>query len=215
MRFLIVIGALLLLLCTGLAGGANRWRGPTTRPSHEIAPVATLVNVSGTLQFRASPYDQWRNASRDMRLPFDSEIGLAPRAAAQLQFADNPDRTITLDRMAVVKIVQLWEWSKDHPHPSSGNVRYDRDGDHPTVIGVRYDRTGYEIEKFGIEHVSEVRSPSSTLVIRDEGVGFFTIGQETTWWLLIPVPGLPPLPAAAATPPAAASHSAASTEPAR
>jgi hypothetical protein len=205
---------LLLLISAAVVNAADRYRGPTTRPSHETAPAATLVNVSGTLQFRASPYDQWQNASRGVQLPFDGEIRLAPRAAAQFQFADNPDRTITLDRMAVVKVERLWEWSKAHPLPSIGNVRYD--GQDQRLLGVRYDRTDYEIEKPGMEHVSEVRFPSSTLAIRDEGVCFFPSEQERNWFV-IPLPGLPPLPVAggvrSAT--AAASRSAASTRSAR
>jgi hypothetical protein len=164
--------ALLILIGAAFVGAADRYRGPTTRPSSVPTPSAILVDFSGLMEFRSNDYGPWQKPERGAQIPFTGEIRLGPRGAVQLKF-DGTDRIIIVDRLGKSEIRKIWQWSTSYPDKGA----YERDDVDPEL---RYGHTRHDIG---------------------------------SW--LIPVPGLPPLPAAATAPPGPASRSAASTRPAQ
>ena len=197
--------ALLILMGAAVVGAADGRRGPTTRPSSQPTPSATLVRLSRLVEFRPSLYDSWQRAEEGKQIPFAGEIRLGPRSAVELQFAGT-DRTIVLDRLGTYTIAKIWEQFRDRPDRIDSRVQYAR--------------TRYDIEETGVEHMSVLRSPSSTLAVRGQHPNVAPTTQSSFWsWLTQPPPDPLRSPAAAATTrPAAdpaASHSAASTRPAR
>src|SRR5437773_9896871 len=115
--------AFLVLIGAAVVGAADRRRGPTTRPTSEPTPSATLVDFTGLLQIRPSVYDPWQIPARGAQIPFTGELRIGPRTAVELKF-EGTDRMIVLDRLGTSRISTMWEWSKDHPLPATGNVRY-------------------------------------------------------------------------------------------
>src|SRR5258706_13945260 len=82
-----------------------------------------------------------------MNVTEGAEFRTGPRSAVRVLIP--PDQTITLDRLGVVKLMQAIQ---------QGNVV-------KTKVGMPYGRTRYDIEEAGIEHPSQLLSPSSTLAI--------------------------------------------------
>src|SRR5258706_14770334 len=90
-----------------------------------------------------------------MNVTEGAEFRTGPRSAVRVLIP--PDQTITLDRLGVVKLMQAIQ---------QGNVV-------KTKVGMPYGRTRYDIEEAGIEHQSQLVSPSSTLAIRGTKVSVY------------------------------------------
>ena len=205
--------AALALIGAAVVSAADRWRGPTTRPSVESTPAATLVEFSGLVEIRSDMYDPWRRPERTAQIPFNGEIRTGPRAMVELQF-EGTGRIIVVNRLGTSRILKIWEWSKRHPLPPTGTVQYERDEADPDL---HYGHTRYVIEESGIVHTSELRFPSTTFITCRLRVSFSPTTQKSLGNWLSRLLDPQRWPAAATTPPAAAaaSHSAASTQPAR
>src|SRR5437016_3996364 len=120
---------------------------PTTSISAttQSGPIGiTVTGVQGNVQVRDSSEQPWRRAVGGA-VTEGAEFRTGPRSAVRVLIP--PDQTITLDRLGVVKLMQAMK---------DGNVV-------KTKVGMPYGRTRYDIEEAGIEHQSELVSPSSTL----------------------------------------------------
>src|SRR5258706_7166602 len=94
-----------------------------------------------------------------MNVTEGAEFRTGPRSAVRVLIP--PDQTITFDGLGVVKLMQTIQ---------QGNVV-------KTKVGMPYGRTRYDIEQAGIEHQSQLVSPSSTLAIR--GIFFSSRRRHT------------------------------------
>jgi hypothetical protein len=119
-------------------------RGPTTRPSE--APVIAITGVERMVQVRDSSNKPWQKAIVGMNVTEGAEFRTGPKSAVRL--AVPPDRTITLDRLGVVRLGDALREAERVPTR----------------------RTSYDGEEAGIEQQSELVSPSSTLSIRGQKV---------------------------------------------
>src|SRR5258708_4691127 len=115
----------------------------------------TITGVEGMVQVREASDKPWRKATVAMIVTEGAEFRTGPRSAVRVLIP--PDQTITLDRLGVVKLMQAIQ---------QGNVV-------KTKVGMPYGRTRYDIEQAGIEHQSQLVSPSSTLAIRGTKVSIF------------------------------------------
>jgi hypothetical protein len=124
----------------------------TTAP----APLQiTVTGVEGIVQVRDASDKPWQKAVVGMNVTEGAEFRTGPRSAVRVLIP--PDQTITLDRLGVVKLMQAIQ---------QGNVV-------KTKVGMPYGRTRYDIEEAGIEHQSQLVSPSSTLAIRGTKVSVY------------------------------------------
>jgi hypothetical protein len=131
---------------------------PTTSISAttQSGPMAiTVTGVVGNAQVREGSDKPWQKAVVGMAVTEGAEFRTGPRSAVRVLIP--PDQTITLDRLGVVKLMQAMK---------DGNVV-------KTKVGMPYGRTRYDIEEAGIEHQSELVSPSSTLAIRGTRVSIY------------------------------------------
>jgi hypothetical protein len=131
---------------------------PTTSISAttQSGPMAiTVTGVVGNVQVREGSDKPWQKAVVGMAVTEGAEFRTGPRSAVRVLIP--PDQTISLDRLGVVKLMQAMK---------DGNVV-------KTKVGMPYGRTRYDIEEAGIEHQSELVSPSSTLAIRGTKVSIY------------------------------------------
>src|SRR6266581_9671067 len=131
---------------------------PTTSSSAttQSGPMAiTVTGVEGNVQVREGSDKPWQKAVVGMAVTEGAEFRTGPRSAVRVLIP--PDQTITLDRLGVVKLMQAIQ---------QGNVV-------KTKVGMPYGRTRYDIEEAGIEHQSQLVSPSSTLAIRGTRVSIY------------------------------------------
>ncbi|HSI34611.1 MAG: hypothetical protein ACAI43_22420 [Phycisphaerae bacterium] len=127
---------------------------PATLPAQGQMRV-TITGVEGMVQVRESGDEPWKKAVVGMSVTEGAEFRTGPRSAVRCLIP--PDQTITLDRLGVIKLMQALR---------DGNVVRTR-------VGMPYGRTRYDIEEAGIEHKSELVSPSSTLAVRGTRVSIF------------------------------------------
>jgi hypothetical protein len=126
----------------------------STVPTSQVMEV-TITGVEGMVQVRDTSDKPWRKALVGMTVSEGAEFRTGPKSAVRVLIP--PDQTITLDRLGVVKLMQAI-----------------RDGNKvKTKVGMPYGRTRYDIEEAGIEHQSELVSPSSTLAIRGTKVSIY------------------------------------------
>jgi len=127
-------------------------RAQTSQP----APLTvSITGVEGLVQVRESDDQPWRKAAVGMVVGQGAEFRTGPRSAVRCFIP--PDQTITLDRLGVIKLM---------------TVLRER-GVTTTRVGMPYGRTRYDIEEAGVEHRSELVTPSSTLSIRGTQVSVF------------------------------------------
>jgi hypothetical protein len=141
-----------MLSCLLLVAQIGRGQGATSSP----APLQiTVTGVEGIVQVRDASDKPWQKATVGMNVSEGAEFRTGPRSAVRVLIP--PDQTITLDRLGVVKLMQAVQ---------QGNVV-------KTKVGMPYGRTRYDIEEAGIEHQSQLVSPSSTLAIRGTKVSVY------------------------------------------
>jgi len=134
-------------LCCSPAPGATA--EPTTNLAATSQPLdIQITGVEGMVQVRDSSDLPGKRPSSAMNVTEGAEFRTGIKSAVRVFLP--PDQTITLDRMGVMKLMQAVK---------QGNVV-------KTKVGMPYGRTRYDIEEAGIEHQSELVSPSSTLAIR-------------------------------------------------
>ena len=126
---------------------------PSTRPV--VAIQATIDGVEGMVQVREGSDKPWQKATVGMVVSEGAEFRTGPRSSVRLVIPS--DQTITLDRFGTIKLMQAMQ---------DGNVV-------KTKVGMPYGRTRYDIEAAGVEHQSELVSPSSTLSIRGTRVSIY------------------------------------------
>jgi hypothetical protein len=144
---LVAVGLILVAVETVRAEPATATQG---------APMQiTITGVEGMVQVREASDKPWQKAAVDMVVTEGAEFRTGPRSAVRVLIP--PDQTITLDRLGVVKLMQAIQ---------QGNVV-------KTKVGMPYGRTRYDIEEAGIEHQSQLVSPSSTLAIRGTKVSVY------------------------------------------
>jgi hypothetical protein len=151
-RILAVIAAVLSL---AVLQGVDRAQTFASTNATSQAMQITITGVEGMVQVRDSSDQPWRKAMVNMTVSEGAEFRTGPRSAVRVLIP--PDQTITLDRLGVVKLMQAIK---------QGNVV-------KTKVGMPYGRTRYDIEEAGIEHQSELVSPSSTLAIRGTKVSIY------------------------------------------
>jgi hypothetical protein len=89
-----------------------------------------------------------------MNVGVGAEFRTGPKSAVTCRL---PNQVVTLDRLGTIKLMQAVR---------EGNVL-------KTRVGMQYGRTRYDVEAAGVEHHSELVSPSSTLAIRGTKVSIF------------------------------------------
>lgn len=132
-------------------------RGLQTAPATSQAaglPI-TVTGVEGMVQVREGSDKPWQKAVVGMTVSEGAEFRTGPRSAVRVLIP--PDQTITLDRLGVIKLMQVLQ---------EGNTI-------KTRVGMPFGRTRYDIEAAGLEHQSELVSPSSTLAIRGTKVSVY------------------------------------------
>ena len=148
-----VLASLLLIPHTAPAQDAAATTNASTTTA---APLQiTVTGVEGIVQVRDASDKPWQKATVGMNVTEGAEFRTGPRSAVRVLIP--PDQTITLDRLGVVKLMQAIQ---------QGNVV-------KTKVGMPYGRTRYDIEEAGIEHQSQLVSPSSTLAIRGTKVSVY------------------------------------------
>ncbi len=128
----------------------------STGPTSQMSPMLiSITGVEGMVQVREAADKPWQKAKEGMTVTEGAEFRTGPKSAVRCFLP--PDQTITLDRLGTIKLMQALR---------DGNVV-------KTRVGMPYGRTRYDIEEAGIEHQSELVSPSSTLAIRGTKVSIF------------------------------------------
>jgi hypothetical protein len=123
--------------------------------SRAIGLPITITGVEGMVQFREGSDKPWQKATVGTTVTEGAEFRTGPRSAVRVLIP--PDQTITLDRLGVIKLMQVIQ---------DGNTV-------KTKVGMPFGRTRYDIEAAGLEHQSELVSPSSTLAIRGTKVSIY------------------------------------------
>src|SRR5215212_10928391 len=144
---------ILMVAWLALATSANALQ--STGPAASQPMQITITGVEGMVQVREGSDKPWQKATVGMNVSEGAEFRTGPRSAVRVLIP--PDQTITLDRLGVVKLMQAIQ---------QGNVV-------KTKVGMPYGRTRYDIEEAGIEHQSQLVSPSSTLAIRGTQVSIY------------------------------------------
>src|SRR3954468_30722 len=136
---------------------ASDTRALQTAPatSRAIGLPITVTGVEGLVQVREGSDKPWQKATAGMTVTEGAEFRTGPRSAVRVLIP--PDQTITLDRLGVIKLMQVLQ---------EGNTV-------KTKVGMPFGRTRYDIEAAGLEHQSELVSPSSTLAIRGTKVSIY------------------------------------------
>src|SRR3954449_9874353 len=142
-----VLAAAVMLVCLVLAHDARAIQ-TTPATSQAIGLPISVTGVEGMVQVREGSDKPWQKAVVGMTVSEGAEFRTGPRSAVRVLIP--PDQTITLDRLGEIKLMQAIQ---------QGNVV-------KTKVGMPYGRTRYDIEEAGIEHQSQLVSPSSTLAIR-------------------------------------------------
>ncbi|HEY7119280.1 MAG TPA: hypothetical protein VH475_22005 [Tepidisphaeraceae bacterium] len=148
---------LALCLLSPLALALTLRDEPNAAPATSQAAILpiTVTGVEGNVQVRDGADKPWRHAAVGMTVTEGAEFRTGPHSAVRVLIP--PDQTITLDRLGVIKLMQVL-----------------RQGDTiKTRVGMPFGRTRYDIEEAGLEHQSELVSPSSTLAIRGTKVSIY------------------------------------------
>ncbi len=114
----------------------------------------TVTGVQGNVQVREGEDQAWQKAMQGMKLSVGAEFRTGPKSA--VRFFIPPDQTVTLDRLGVIKVLTALQQA---------------DGKLKTDLGMTYGRTRYKIEVAGIEHASQIKTPSMNLTVRGSEVG--------------------------------------------
>lgn len=154
----------LMLVCV-MTGGAERARGPTTRPTTgpgsagELAERARVSFIKGTVEARASAESPWHAAEAGEELGRAAQVRLGVRSDVFIHFA-NADKTVVIDRLGITKMDEVFR-SIDRAKKREINS---------TSRPMPYGRTRYDIPEGEVEHQSEIIAESSTLAIRGDKV---------------------------------------------
>ncbi len=133
-----------------------------------------MMSVKGMVQARASSESPWHAAEAGEEFDQGAQVRLGVRSAVLIHFA-NSDKTVAIDRLGITKIDEA---SRSIDRPRS----------------MPYGRTRYDISEAGVEHESELISPSSTLRIRGDKVSIAEGGEKAA-----PKPTTAPTSRAAST----------------
>jgi len=145
-----------LVAVAGLAIGvlSEALRAESTTTQQGVLSI-TVTGVEGLVQVRDSADKPWQKATVGMNVTEGAEFRTGPKSAVRVLIP--PDQTITLDRLGVCKLMQAIQ--------QGSTVK--------TKVGMPYGRTRYDIEEAGIEHQSQLVTPSSTLAIRGTKVSVY------------------------------------------
>ena len=154
-RITMAFGWCLAITLSALVALGQPVAAPPAAPAEQGAMKVTITGVEGMVQVRDSGDKPWVKAIAGMVVTEGAEFRTGPKSAVRCLIP--PDQTITLDRLGTIKLMQAIR---------DGNVV-------KTKVGMPYGRTRYDIEEAGIEHQSELVSPSSTLAIRGTQVSIF------------------------------------------
>jgi hypothetical protein len=146
-----ILGSVVVGLCLIVGVQAVRGEGTTAQAPMQIS----VTGVEGLVQVRDAADKPWQKAVVGMTVTEGAEFRTGPRSAVRVLIP--PDQTITLDRLGVVKLMQAIQ--------QGSTVK--------TKVGMPYGRTRYDIEEAGIEHQSQLVTPSSTLAIRGTKVSVY------------------------------------------
>lgn len=154
MKTRIHVGEVSMLLAVVLSVSAVGQSTTSTAPASGAMSVQ-ITGVEGMVQVRESGDAPWKAAKVGMVVGEGAEFRTGPRSAVRCLIP--PDQTITLDRLGVIKLMQALQ---------EKNVI-------KTKVGMPYGRTRYDIEEAGVEHQSELVTPSSTLAVRGTVVSVY------------------------------------------
>lgn len=147
-----ILGLIAVLLSMAVLQGLAQ--AQSSQATSQVMLI-TITGVEGMVQVRESSDKPWQKAVVGAIVTEGAEFRTGPRSAVRILIP--PDQTITLDRLGVVKLMEAIK---------QGNTV-------KTKVGMPYGRTRYDIEEAGIEHQSELVSPSSTLAIRGTKVSIY------------------------------------------
>ncbi|HTW94009.1 MAG TPA: hypothetical protein VMD30_04385 [Tepidisphaeraceae bacterium] len=142
---------ILSCLCIAALSPILRADPPASQPAQAMPSgnlQGTVTGVEGMVQVKFGPDKPWQKCSVGMSVDQGTQFRTGLRSA--VQFVIPPDQTVTLDRLGTVTLLQAVN--------NNGKVTTD--------LGMQYGRTRYEIEAAGIQHLSTIRSPNSTLAVR-------------------------------------------------
>lgn len=108
----------------------------------------TVTGVDGLVQVRGSEGDAWEMAEAGMELGAGASFRTGPRSAVRFKIGDS--QTVTLDRLGTITVLEAIR--------EEGKVR--------TEAGMEYGRSTLEVEGGGVEHETNLKSPSAMLAIR-------------------------------------------------
>jgi hypothetical protein len=141
------------------ASGVLAQSQPASSQAQPESLNATITAVQGPLaEVRVAPDKPWQSAKVGMKVPEGGEFRTGPRSS--VQFLIEPDQTITVARLGVVKLLEAIN--------DNGKLK--------TSVGMKYGRTRFDIEAAGREHEASISTPSSTLAVR--GTHFLAIDER-------------------------------------
>lgn len=124
-------------------------------PDGAVALHATITGVEGRVQVRSGDDAKWQKAQVGMVVDQGAEFRTGPASAVRVQIP--PGQTVTLDRLGTFKLLTALQ---------EGNLV-------TTRVGMPYGRTRYDVEAAGVQHRSELVTPSSTLAVRSTRVSVY------------------------------------------
>ena len=140
-----------------------------TKPDNSDQTVLlkiVVTAVEGMVDVRTSDQKLWKPAKPGQQFEVGAEFRTGPRSS--VEFKIPPDQTVVLDRLGTIRILDAIQ--------QQGKVK--------TELGMRHGRVTYEIEAAGLEHDSNIRSPSAVIAVRgteltyqDDAFGAFCMGQ--------------------------------------
>ena len=107
-----------------------------------------VTGVDGLVQVRRSEDEAWEMAKAGMELGVGASFRTGPRSAVRFKIGDS--QTVTLDRLGTITVLEAIR--------EEGKVR--------TEAGMEYGRSTLEVEGGGVEHETNLKSPSAMLAIR-------------------------------------------------
>jgi hypothetical protein len=150
-----ILALMVVVLGLAVLQGVVHAQPSTSTAATSQVMLITITGVEGMVQVREASDKPWTKAVVGATVSEGAEFRTGPRSAVRILIP--PDQTITLDRLGVVKLMEAIK---------QGNVI-------KTRVGMPYGRTRYDIEEAGLEHQSELVSPSSTLAIRGTKVSIY------------------------------------------
>jgi hypothetical protein len=140
-------------------GSGQAGSQPASAPAR-VRLKGVVIAITNNVQYRNSEEQPWVRATVGLQLDEQAELRTGLRSS--VTFLIEPDQTITLDRLGVIRILQAY---------------LDR-GKVTTDLGLKYGRTRYDIKSADLEHESTIHSPGSALAIRGTNV---TYEDQAPW----------------------------------